>query len=91
MKLTVIQRSSDSLELKVEGLDVSALYLIQESLINDPHVKNIAVKRGHLLTGESYIYILTDGSDPKDVLKQGILKASTVAKSLKEDMEKALS
>ncbi len=91
MRLSVIQRSENSLELKVEGLDISALYLIQEALIDDPRVKNIAVKRGHILTGESFLYILTDGSDPKDVLKNGISKASTITKSLKEDIEKALS
>lgn len=91
MKLTVVQRTADTLELRVEGLDISALYLIQDSLIDDPRVKNIAVRRGHILTGELYLFLLTDGSDPKEVLKEGIAKASTVAKSLKEELEKALT
>ena len=91
MKISVISKTENSLELMFQEADFSLLRLIQTALLSDKRVKNIAVKKGHPLTKESYLFILTDGSDPKVVLKEGIEKAKNTAKSLKEELEKALS
>ncbi len=91
MEISVVSRSDNSLELVFKDADFSLLKIIQTNLIDDRRVKNISVKRGHILTKEVYLFILTDGSDPKQVLKEGIEKAKNMTKSLKEELENALT
>ncbi len=91
MEISVISRTDNSLEIVFKNADFSLLKIIQTNLIDDKRVKNISVKRGHILTKEVYLFILTDGSDPKQVLKDGIEKAKDMTKSLKEEIENALS
>ncbi|MFP3304372.1 MAG: RpoL/Rpb11 RNA polymerase subunit family protein [Nitrososphaeria archaeon] len=87
----MVSRTDSSLELVFKDTDFSLLRIIQTNLLNDKRVKNISVKRGHPLTKDVYLFILTDGSDPKLVLKEGIEKSKEMAKSLKEELENALS
>ncbi len=91
MEISVVSRTDNSLELLLKNVDFSLLKIIQTNLIDDKRVKNISVKRGHTLTKEVYLFILTDGSDPKQVLKDGIERAKDMTKSLKEELENALS
>jgi DNA-directed RNA polymerase subunit L len=91
MEVSVIKKDDKSLELLIKDIDISLMYILQLNLLNDKRVKNVSVKKGHPLTREAYIYLLTDGSDPKAVMNDGIDKATEITKSLKNELEKALS
>ncbi|MGC8557372.1 MAG: RpoL/Rpb11 RNA polymerase subunit family protein [Nitrososphaeria archaeon] len=91
MEVSVIKKDDKSLELLIKDIDISLMYILQLNLLNDKRVKNVSVKKGHPLTREAYIYLLTDGSDPKSVMNDGIDKATEITKSLKNELEKALS
>ncbi|MGC8569086.1 MAG: RpoL/Rpb11 RNA polymerase subunit family protein [Nitrososphaeria archaeon] len=91
MKISVLNKTENSIELMFKNVDFSLLRIVQHALLEDKRVKNISVKRGHPLTKELYLYLLTDGSDPKQVLKEGIGRAREMTKSLKAELEKALS
>ncbi len=91
MEVSVIREDEKSLELLIKDVDISLMYLLQLNLLNDKRVKNISVKKGHPLTREAYVYLLTDGSNPKIVMSDGLNRASEITKSLKDELEKALS
>lgn len=91
MEVSLINKDEKSIELLIKDVDISLLYLLQLNLLSDKRVKNISVKRGHPLSRDAYVYLLTDGSDPKAVMSDGLSRASEIAKSLKDELEKALS
>ncbi|MCL4344317.1 MAG: hypothetical protein JRN26_04210 [Nitrososphaerota archaeon] len=91
MEVSLIKKDERSLELLIKDIDISLMYLLQLNLLNDKRVKNISVKKGHPLNREAYIYLLTDGSDPKIVMNDGLNGAAEITKSLKNELEKALS
>jgi len=91
LEISIVSKTDSSLEIVFKNTDFSLLKIIQTNLLNDKRVKNISVKRGHPLTKDVYLFILTDGSDPKQVLKEGIERSKDMAKSLKDELENALS
>lgn len=85
MKLKIMKRNDNRLELAVGGEGHALLNLLQSSLLRDEGVKMAGYSKPHPLMDRSFLYVDTkDGETPEDAL---LAAADDAKRRLKEFLE----
>lgn len=81
MDVTVLNNDKNTLELEINGSDISFANLLVEKLNSDKSVEFAAVKTDHPVLGNPKIIVKTKKKDPADVLGEKL-------EEIKEDLDK---
>ena len=79
MNMDIVQRTEDSMEFMVEGIDISVLQVIQHELMKDDSVEFAAYRRSHPLERKYFFIVKTKEGSPEEALLRAIDAASKVA------------
>ncbi len=91
MKLKVLRKDKNKVELEVEGEDHSFLNILVKTLLKDSSVRFASYRIDHPLTGKPVIIVETDGSKtPFEALKDAAHKVRELAREFREKFEEAL-
>ncbi len=90
MKLKVVRKTEDQLELEVEGEDHSLCNAIRKSLLEDKHVTYASYRIEHPLISHPVISVRTDGKEtPEEALKESVKRIGEMASEFREVFVKA--
>lgn len=91
MKVRVLRREPNKLELEVDGEDHSFLNILVKMLLKDPSVRFAAYRIDHPLTGKPVVVVETNGEkDPFNALAEASEKVKKLAREFRESFEKSL-
>ncbi|MBS7287712.1 MAG: DNA-directed RNA polymerase subunit L [Candidatus Freyarchaeota archaeon] len=92
MKVRVVKRTENHLELEVEGEDHTLCNLLKKALLKDENVVFAGYKIDHPLLSNPRIYVTTNqGVSPEDVLKAATEYLKNIFNELKDSLFKALN
>ncbi|MEM1657549.1 MAG: DNA-directed RNA polymerase subunit L [Candidatus Jordarchaeales archaeon] len=91
MKVRVIKRTENHLELEVEGEDHTLCGLLKKSLLEDKNVVFAGYKIEHPLLSNPKIYITTNQTiSPEEALKNAVERLKNTFTEFSESFSKAL-
>lgn len=92
MKLRVIKRTENHLELEVEGEDHTLCGLLKKSLLEDENVVFAGYKIEHPLLSSPRVYITTNQTtSPEEALRKAVERLKNVFTEFSESFSKALN
>lgn len=90
MKVTVLKKTTNELEIEVEGAGHTLCNLLQRSLLEDESADLAGYNIPHPLASNPIIYVRTKGTvKPEEVLKRAIDKAREMNKSFGKEFDRA--
>ncbi len=90
MKVKVLKRTADELEIEVEGAGHTLCNLLQRSLLEDESADLAGYNVPHPLASNPIIYVRTKGDvKPEEILKRAIEKAREMNKTFGKEFERA--
>lgn len=92
MKVRVIKRTENQLELEVEGEDHTLCNLLKKALLKDENVAFAGYKIDHPLLSNPKIYVTTNqGVPPEDALRVATEYLKNIFGEFKDSLSKALN
>jgi DNA-directed RNA polymerase subunit L len=90
MKVKVLKREANELEIEVEGIGHTLCNLVQKRLLEDDSVDLAGYDVPHPLASNLIIYVRTKGKvKPEEALKNAAEKAREMNKEFGKELEKA--
>lgn len=90
MNIRVRKYADKELVLEIEGEDHTLANLLAKSALSNPHTKLATYVIEHPLIGAPVLRIVTDGTDPFQVLKEVVSSAREEAEQVLKAVSKAL-
>ncbi|MFN3268408.1 MAG: RpoL/Rpb11 RNA polymerase subunit family protein [Zestosphaera sp.] len=90
MNVRVRKYADKELVLEIEGEDHTLANLLAKSALSNPHTKLATYVIEHPLIGTPVLRIVTDGTDPLQVLKEVVSNARGGAEQVLKAVSKAL-
>lgn len=90
MNVRVRKYADKELVLEIEGEDHTLANLLAKSALSNPHTKLATYVIEHPLVGAPVLRIVTDGTDPLQVLKEVVSSARGEAEQVLKAVSKAL-
>ena len=91
MKLKIIKRGANDLELEIEGEGHTFCNVLRKTLYEDPAVEFAGYSIDHPLVGVPRFYVRTDGSEsPEEALIKAARRIAERAREFRELFEQAL-
>jgi DNA-directed RNA polymerase subunit L len=82
MEATVVDFNDNQVNIKIKEEDVSIMYILQHELLKNKKIEFAGVALKHPLTKEYEMKIVTESSDPLDVLTESTKTAREYVESL---------
>ena len=90
MKLNVVRKDENSLEVEIVGETVGFVNALREELWNDKNVEEAAYIKEHPYLAEPKIWVKVKKGDPKKALIDAAKRLKEKIKDFKENFERAL-
>jgi len=91
MKIKVLKKTSNELEIEVEGVGHSLCNLVQKRLLDEENVNLAGYDIPHPLASSPLIYVRTKGKlKPEEALRKAVEKARKLNEDFSQELEKAL-
>lgn len=91
MKVTILRKTKNELEIEVEDAGHTLCNLLQKELLQNEDVEIAGYKVPHPLTPKAIIFIRTNGKiKPEKVLNETVKKIQKKNKDFRKILEKAL-
>ncbi len=91
MKIKVLKKTSNELNMEIEGEGHTFCNLLQKTLLEDKTTEMAGYDIPHPLTSSPTIYVRTKGTrKPEAVIKDAVKKVRTQNKEFRKSFEKAL-
>ncbi len=91
MKIKVLKKTANELEIEMEGAGHGLCNLLQKELLEDENVDMAGYDISHPLVSNPVIYVRTKGAaKPKGALKRAAEKARDANAAFSKELEKAL-
>lgn len=90
MKLNIIKKDKNLLEVEVGGESVGFANLIKEELWNDKAIDEAAYIKEHPYMVEPKIYVKTKKKEPKRVMQDAVKRIQVQLKDLEKEFKRAL-
>lgn len=90
MNVKIRKYSDRELVLEIEGEDHTLANLLAKSALRNPHTKLATYVIEHPLVGAPVLRIVTDGTDPIQVLKEVVINTREEAEQILKAVSKVL-
>jgi len=91
MKVTILKKRENELEIEVEGTGHTVCNLLQKELLQNEDVEMAGYKVPHPLTSRAIIFIRTKGkTKPEKVLNETIKRIQSQNNEFRKTLKKAL-
>ena len=91
MKIKVLKKTSNELEIEVEGVGHSLCNIVQKRLLEEENVDLAGYYIPHPLASTPVIYVRTRGKlKPEEALSKAVEKACRINEDFSQELEKAL-
>jgi DNA-directed RNA polymerase subunit L len=70
MELTIVNKTENEINLKVEGESHTLLNALKTALLNDKRIEIATYDIKHPTISEPVLFVRTDGTDPIEVIKK---------------------
>jgi len=91
MKVRLLKKTSNELEIEVEGVGHGLCNLLQKRLLEDKNVDLASYNIPHPLASSPVIYVRTKGKvKPEEALQEAVEKARKMNEGFGRELEKAL-
>lgn len=91
MKIKVLKKASNELNIEIEGEGHSFCNVLQKVLLEDETIEMAGYNIPHPLTSNPIIYVRTTGTrKPESAIKEAVKKVRKRSKEFRKTFEKAL-
>lgn len=90
MNVKIRKYADKELVLEIEGEDHTLANLLAKSALSNPHTKLATYVIEHPLVGTPVLRIVTDGTDPLQVLKEVVSSTRREAEQVLKEVSRAL-